>query len=78
MIEFFYKGGPMMWPILLTSIIAVTVVIDCLFFVVRERLRRDPRVVREVLGKVENGDYAGARSLGRRRKILWRARSPMP
>jgi biopolymer transport protein ExbB len=64
MIEFFYKGGPIMWPILLTSIIAVTVVIDRLFFVVRERLRRDPRVVREVLGKVENGDYAGAARLG--------------
>ena len=64
MIELFYKGGPIMWPILLTSIIAVTVVIDRLFFIVRERLRRDPRVVREILEKVENDDHAGAVRIG--------------
>ena len=64
MIELFQKGGPIMWPILLTSIIAVTVVIDRLFFIVRERFRRDPRAVREILEKAERGDYAGAVRIG--------------
>ena len=64
MIELFQKGGPIMWPILLTSIIAVTVVIDRLFFIVRERFRRDPRAVREILEKAERGDYAGAMRIG--------------
>ena len=63
-IEVFQKGGPIMWPILFTSIIAVTVVIDRVFFIVRERLRRDPRAVREILGKVESGDYTAAAKVG--------------
>ena len=65
MIELFLKGGPIMWPILVTSIIAATVVIERLFFIVRERLRRDPQVVREILEKVENGDFAGAARIGK-------------
>lgn len=60
MTELFVKGGPIMWPILATSIVAVTVVIERLFFIIRERLRRDPRAVHEVLERVERGDYAGA------------------
>jgi biopolymer transport protein ExbB len=64
MIELFHKGGPIMWPILLTSIIAVTVVMERLFFTLRERSRRDPRVVREILRRVETGDYGGAVRIG--------------
>jgi biopolymer transport protein ExbB len=64
MTELFVKGGPIMWPILVTSIIAVTVVIERLFFIIRERVRRDPRVVREILDRVEKGDYAGAVRIG--------------
>jgi biopolymer transport protein ExbB len=60
MTELFAKGGPIMWPLLVTSIIAVTVVIERLFFIVRERMRRDPRAVQEILEMVEKGDYTGA------------------
>jgi biopolymer transport protein ExbB len=58
--ELFVKGGPIMWPLLVTSIVALTVVIERFFFIVRERLRRDPRVVQEILERVEKGDFAGA------------------
>ncbi|HEY5811969.1 MAG TPA: MotA/TolQ/ExbB proton channel family protein [Terrimicrobiaceae bacterium] len=64
MIELFVKGGPIMWPILVTSIIAMTVVIERVFFIVREHLRRDPEVVRQMFEKVENGDHNGAVRLG--------------
>lgn len=53
-----------MWPILMTSIVALTVVIERFFFIVGERIRRDPRTVREILEKVEGGDYAGAARIG--------------
>lgn len=62
--ELFVKGGPIMWPLLVTSIVAVTVVIERLFFIIRERLRRNPRVVCQILERVEKGDYAGAVRIG--------------
>lgn len=53
-----------MWPILVTSIVAVTVVIERLVFIVREHMRRDPRAVQEILQRVEAGDYSGAARVG--------------
>ena len=64
MTDLFVKGGPIMWPLLVTSIVAVTVVIERLFFIVRERLRRDPAVVRDILHSVEKCDYDGAVRVG--------------
>lgn len=54
-----------MWPILLTSIVALTVVLERLFFVIRERLRRDPRSVDAMLTAVENGDVPMAVDYGK-------------
>ncbi len=65
MIELFLKGGLMMWPILAASLIALTVVIERLIFVVQEKLRRQPEVVGEILARVERNDLAGAISAGR-------------
>lgn len=64
MIQLFLKGGPIMWPILLTSIVALTVVVERLIFIARERLRRQPRVVGQILAKVEHGDFDGAIQTG--------------
>lgn len=64
MIELFVKGGPIMWPILLTSIVALTVVIERVIFVIRERVRRDPETVRRIFEHVERGDFAGAAAAG--------------
>src|SRR5215210_674212 len=65
MLELFHKGGPIMWPILLTSIVALTVVLERLFFIVRERARRQPDVVEQMLTAVERGDVDAAQKLGR-------------
>lgn len=53
-----------MWPILVTSIIALTVVAERLIFIVRERIKREPRLVGEILAKVEKGDLDGAVAIG--------------
>ena len=52
----FIKGGPIMWPILICSIVALTVVIERLFFVVAEAARRQRKVVDAMLDAVEQGD----------------------
>jgi biopolymer transport protein ExbB len=65
MLELFHKGGPIMWPILITSIIALTVVLERLFFSLRERLLRQPQVVERMLTAIERGDTEGALRLGR-------------
>ena len=55
-VELFHKGGPIMWPILVCSLIALTVVVERLIFVVIEMVRRQPRVVDSMLDAVEQGD----------------------
>jgi len=68
MISIFLKGGPMMWPLLLTSLVALTVVFERLIFLIRERLNRQPHMVEEIFAAVERGDLAaaGRRGLGSR------------
>ena len=60
MITMFLKGGPIMWPLLITSIVALTFVIERVWFIAREKLRRQPEVVADILRAVERGDLAGA------------------
>ena len=64
MIEIFHKGGPIMWPLLLVSVIALTVVIERLFFIVLEKKNRNPALVGDILTKVENGHVDEAARLG--------------
>ncbi len=53
-----------MWPILVASIVALTVVVERLLFIVAEGVRRQPQVVGEILARVEKGDVDGAISAG--------------
>jgi len=54
--ELFLRGGPIMWPILVCSLLALTVVIERLIFVIMESVRRHPRVVDAMLDAVEQSD----------------------
>ncbi|AHF93803.1 biopolymer transport protein [Opitutaceae bacterium TAV1] len=63
--ELFAHGGPIMWPILLVSFIAVTAVIERAIFLIRENGRRQPEVVEAMLEKVEARDAEGAVAFGR-------------
>ena len=64
MIDLFLKGGPMMWPILATSIVALTVALERIFFVFREATRRNSRQERDIITLVEQGDIPSATKLG--------------
>jgi biopolymer transport protein ExbB len=55
LIGLFERGGPMMWPLLVTSIVALTVAIERIFFMARERWRREPEVVARIFAAAEAG-----------------------
>jgi biopolymer transport protein ExbB len=59
-VEFFSKGGPIMWPILISAFVAVAVVGERAFWWLREGQRRDPKKLVEVLSALENADVAAA------------------
>jgi biopolymer transport protein ExbB len=62
--ELFVHGGPIMWPILIVSFLAVTVVVERTLFLIRERSTRQEEVVEKILEHVENGEIQTAVSLG--------------
>lgn len=65
LIDQFRKGGPIMWPILIVSIVGLTVVIErCLWWGGRW-FRRDPKRIEKVFTAIENGDTAEASRLSR-------------
>lgn len=65
MLDIFLKGGPIMWPLLATSLIALMFAVERLIFTFRERARRDPAAVDGILSAVERGDIAEALRRGR-------------
>ena len=64
-IDKFNQGGPVMWPILLVSIVALTVVIERIFWWGGRWMRRDPKRIEKVFTAIENGDVAEASRLSR-------------
>jgi biopolymer transport protein ExbB len=62
-VEYFIKGGPIMWPILATAMVAVAVVGERIFWWVREGFRRDPERLEKVLAALETGDFQTAAQL---------------
>jgi biopolymer transport protein ExbB len=65
LIDKFHKGGPVMWPILIVSIIALTVVIERCFWWGGRWFRRDPKRIEKVFTAIEQGDTAEASRLSR-------------
>jgi len=61
MIDIFIKGGPVMYPLLACSIIALTVIIDRLLFWFREDMRRDQSLVDRVLELCRSGNWKEVR-----------------
>src|ERR671918_1385589 len=65
LIDNFRKGGPIMWPILIVSIIGLTVVIERVFWWGGRWFRRDPKRIEKVFTAIENCDLAEASKLSR-------------
>jgi len=64
-IDKFNQGGPVMWPILIVSIVALTVVIERVFWWTGRWFRRDPKRIEKVFTAIEVGDVAEASRLSR-------------
>jgi biopolymer transport protein ExbB len=60
LIHIFKKGGPIMWPLLFASILALGTVIERLLFLAGEQKRRDPKVQEDLLEAVGHGDVEHA------------------
>jgi biopolymer transport protein ExbB len=65
LIDKFHKGGPIMWPILIVSIVGLTVVIERIFWWGGRWFRRDPKRIEKVFTAIETGDVAEASRLSR-------------
>src|ERR1700677_4451661 len=58
--QFFSKGGPIMWPILISALVAVAVVGERAFWWWRESQKRDPQKLEQIFAALENSDVATA------------------
>ena len=58
--HWFVKGGPVMWPLLLCSIVALGVSVERLLFWIQERRIRDTERVHKLLHLTERGLFEEA------------------
>lgn len=66
--ELFQAGRFAMWPMLAVSLLALTVVVERIIFIIRESAYRDHDMVEKVLEKVEDQDVEGAIAFGQKSK----------
>jgi biopolymer transport protein ExbB len=63
MLEFFYQGGPVMYPLLFCSLLSLTLIIERLLFWMREERNRDRRVLTRFMELIEKNDLARAKEM---------------
>ncbi|MDO8349123.1 MAG: MotA/TolQ/ExbB proton channel family protein [Planctomycetota bacterium] len=66
----FEKGGPIMWPLLFLSVLALGVVLERLLFLANERRKRDHKALGQLLAAAEQGNLAGAIAVGNTSKYF--------
>ena len=64
-IEYFYKGGWVMWPILIAALTAACVVGERIWWWSRESRQRDPKLLEQVFATLETGDFDRASALAK-------------
>ncbi|HHT9136581.1 MAG TPA: MotA/TolQ/ExbB proton channel family protein [Candidatus Wunengus sp. YC60] len=64
MFHLFLRGGTVMWPILVASVAALTIVIERILFLIREQRSRCPETVGKIFSEVEKGKIEEAMRLG--------------
>lgn len=75
-LDIFYKGGPVMYPILLVSLIAGTVILERVFWWLRESSRKRTATLNRVYDAIQAGDVAKASELSEdssdpRLRVIW-------
>ena len=56
LVYIFEKGGPIMWPLLVASVLALGTVLERLVFLLIERVRRDAKALDKFFGAFSRGD----------------------
>lgn len=64
-VDYFYKGGPIMYPILALSLLAVAVLLERIIWWARQKGLRQSSKLEKVFSMVEQNDLAGASALAR-------------
>ena len=62
-VQFFLKGGLVMWPLLICAFIAVAVLGERAVWWLRESRKRDPKKLEQILAALENADVPAATKL---------------
>lgn len=68
LVHIFIKGGPIMWPLLLASLVAAAVVLERLIFLLNEQRKRSHKTIGNFFVAVGKGDLVGAIALAQRSK----------
>jgi biopolymer transport protein ExbB len=69
-VHIFEKGGPIMWPLLVASILALGTVIERLIFLASEKKRRDSDALENFFATVKRGDLNEASRRGAASKFF--------
>ena len=64
-VDYFLRGGWVMWPILITAVVAVSVLGERAFWWTRESRKRNPQQLEKVFAALENGDFPEAARLSK-------------
>jgi biopolymer transport protein ExbB len=68
MLNLILTGGPVMYPLLICSLISLTITIERIIFWSNEKRRMDRKLLDEIFGEIENGFYEKAVALGSKSK----------
>ena len=64
-VEYFQRGGPIMWPILACALLVVAVSSERAWWWWRESRLREPERLRKIMEALHSGDVASARQLAK-------------
>ena len=75
-LDLFYKGGPVMYPIVLVSLVAGTVILERVFWWLRERSRKRTATLNRVYDAIQAGNVEKASQLSEdssdpRLRVIW-------
>lgn len=62
-VDLFFKGGPIMYPLLLAGLVAIAVVGERLFWLIRFYQSRQPAVIDKILSAAESHQWESAEKL---------------
>lgn len=70
LVHIFKKGGPIMWPLLMVSIIAMGAVFERSIFLIAEQGKRNPKAVEKFFEAVRQGDAERAMQISKESKFF--------